>query len=374
MRTRKPIPFSISRDDARTLLAQVTDGFRSAIVSGYYAPGDILPTSRELARLLGVSMIVSAPALKRLADEGLVDARPRRGTVVRDRGARQWRGHVLFVCPEGDENYEETVVAGALRNGLSEAGYLFTQVCIPLGSCGRYDFGRLDVALAQSVDLAVTMSVPPPAAHFARRKIPFVAYGALLKEVPHSAVGVTRLDLGLAMPDFAAACAARGVDEVVGFYWNDTMGDVTALREAGIRVRKIKVRADESNGVLIGARRAGMEAFRKIVEKLKVDPTARRSNDPTARRVYFFNDDYVASGALMALADSGLKAPRDVRVVTFASKRLGPVYVRELSRMEFDQRHAGEVLTGAVLEYLKTGVYPTNSVVGPVWIEGETLG
>ena len=41
--------------------------------------------------------------------------------------------------------------------------------------------------------------------------------------------------------------------------------------------------------------------------------------------------------------------------------------------MEFDARHAGKVLSDAVLEYLKTGVYPPNSVVGPVWVEGETL-
>ena len=43
---KKTIPFSVSRNDSRTLFAQVSDGLREAIVSGYYAPGDVLPTSR----------------------------------------------------------------------------------------------------------------------------------------------------------------------------------------------------------------------------------------------------------------------------------------------------------------------------------------
>ena len=60
--------------------------------------------------------------------------------------------------------------------------------------------------------------------------------------------------------------------------------------------------------------------------------------------------------------------------MTFANKRLGPVYPRELSRMEFDAHKAGGVLADAVLEYLSSGMYPSNSVVGPVWIAGETMG
>ena len=75
----------------------------------------------------------------------------------------------------------------------------------------------------------------------------------------------------------------------------------------------------------------------------------------------------------MAIAYAGLKVPEDIRLVTFANKRLGPVYPRELTRMEFDAREAGEVLSAAVLEYLETGVYPMNSVVRPIWIEGETM-
>ena len=85
MRGRK-IPFSIDRGDWRSLVEQLKDGLREAIVSGYYRPGDTLPSYRELAPLLDVSEIVTKAAIKQLAAEGLVSARPRIGTVVRDLG------------------------------------------------------------------------------------------------------------------------------------------------------------------------------------------------------------------------------------------------------------------------------------------------
>ena len=166
------------------------------------------------------------------------------------------------------------------------------------------------------------------------------------------------------MPDFAAACKAAGVKEVLQFYFWPTMGDATeALRKVGICVRKVFVKVDYSIGTMIGARQAGMKTFAKLIAKGLLPRGS----------VCFINDDYLASGALMALAYAGVRSPEDGRIVTLANKRLGPVYPRELTRMEFDARQAGEVLSDAVLEYLKTGAYPSNSVVGPVWVEGETM-
>ena len=152
--------------------------------------------------------------------------------------------------------------------------------------------------------------------------------------------------------------------EVLNFYFWKTRADAAAvLRRAGIRVRNVLVKVDMSEGKLIGVKRAGMETFAKLIAKGRLPRGT----------VCLITDDYLASGALMAIACAGLKVPDDIQLVTFANKRLGPIYVRELTRMEFDARHAGEVLSDAILEYLRTGVYPSNSVVGPVWVEGETM-
>lgn len=154
----KKIPFSINQNDARPLFNQVVDGFREAIISGYYVPGEKIPSSRDLCQILGVSRIVTQAALRQIADEGLVESRPRIGSVVRDRNVKQWKGRVVFVSPEGDEQYVGAVLATALRNRLAEAGYIFTQTCLPFTQPEeRFDFSRLDVALAQSVDLIVAV-------------------------------------------------------------------------------------------------------------------------------------------------------------------------------------------------------------------------
>jgi len=283
---------------------------------------------------------------------------------VRDRAAKQWRGHVVFVGEVGDENYVQTVLFDALLDRLTAAGYLMTWVSIPKTPTGRFDFSRLDAALAQSVDLIVTVFAwPETLAWMARRNCPYVVFSER-KILPRSAAGGTWLDFNLALPDFVAACKAAGVKEVLNFYFWKTRADAaTVLRKTGIRVRNVLVKVDLSDGKLIGVKRAGMETFARMIAEGKLPRGT----------VCLITDDYLASGALMAIACAGLKVPDDIQLVTFANKRLGPVYVRELTRMEFDARQAGEVLSDAVLEYLKTGVYPSNSVVGPVWVEGETM-
>ena len=63
-----------------------------------------------------------------------------------------------------------------------------------------------------------------------------------------------------------------------------------------------------------------------------------------------------------------------MRVATWANAGLAPAYPRELSRMELDPVAAGETVAAAALEYLATGQYPEGTVVGPKWVNGETMG
>ena len=54
------------------------------------------------------------------------------------------------------------------------------------------------------------------------------------------------------------------------------------------------------------------------------------SRRPALPDLFFFLDDYVAKGALMALAASGVRIPEGVKVIVFANKGNGPVYVKDL--------------------------------------------
>jgi DNA-binding FadR family transcriptional regulator len=71
------LPFAIDRNGSANLPEQVAEGFRGAIRSGHYRPGDILPSRGEIAQALGISVRIPREAMAILAAENLV--RPRRG-------------------------------------------------------------------------------------------------------------------------------------------------------------------------------------------------------------------------------------------------------------------------------------------------------
>ena len=373
----KKIPFSVNRNDMRPLFNQVVDGIREAIISGYYVPGDKIPTSRELCPLLGVSRIVTQAALEQLVSEGLVVSRPRVGTVVLDRGAKQWRGHVVLVYEKGDNTYLKTMLASVVQDALTEEGYVFSEAIVSSPKDGSCDFSRLDAALSRSVDLVMVWCHRPKIyAYLAKREIPYVVFGEK-EEKPATAIGAIHFDYDLAMPDFAAVCKVVGVKEVVQVYWHQLMCDVApAMRKIGIRVKKIKVPVDESEGRLIGVKRAGRKAFERLVANGRIALPRGRSACAAARspQAFFIADDYLAEGALLALSYSGVRLPEDLRFATFANAGLGPDYVRPLSRMELDPFATGRTVADAIVGYLKTGSFPANITVGPKWIMGETMG
>jgi DNA-binding transcriptional regulator YhcF (GntR family) len=361
---KKKVPFSVLKGDGRSLVAQVTDGLREAIVGGYYKPGDVVPTSRELAPMLGVSRIVTIAALEKLCAEGFIVSRPRIGSVIVDHSAKRWNGHVVLVYEKGDDNYLKTMLASAMQNHLAEEGWLFSQASVGDNAGGGCDFTHLDVAFSRSVDLVVVMYHRPEIyAYLAKRKIPYVVFGEKAAK-PASAVGAIHFDYNMANSDFAAACKAAGIKEVVQVYWHKLMCDVApALKKVGIKVRKIKVPVDESEGRLIGVKRAGRLVFEKMLSRSPLFPVP----------LFFIADDYLTEGALLALSYAGLKIPEDVRLATWANTGLGPDYARPLSRMEMNPSEAGVTVALAIVEYLKKGKFPDNVAVGPRWFMGGTM-
>ena len=361
----RQVPFTVSRDDKRSLLQQVVDGLREAIVAGFYRPGELVPSYRELAPMLGVSRIVTQAALRRIADEGLVESRPRRGSVVRDPGAKQWRGHVVFVYDGLDLGYFQTVLSEELRIRLNRAGYLFSRATVEGDFNGEpCDFSNLDAALSRSVDLVVVLYQRPAIfRHLSKRRIP---YAAIMEDTtaPPGAVGLTHLDNNAAVPAFVAECRAAHVEKVVQLTFHPQMCDAApALRAAGTAVSTLRLKPDFSIGKQLGAEKAGYVAFERLV----------RSRRLSREAVYFFADDYLLHGALLAIAHAGLAIPQDVRVASLTHVGLGPYFPLALSRMEMDSRAHGAIVAEAALAYLTTGRYPEGSVIGPVWQRGTTM-
>lgn len=75
---------SIDVQSSQLLHEQIAGQLREAIAAGDPAPGAKLPPARQLAERLGVNVHTLLRAFKTLQDEGLLEVRRGRGTLVTD--------------------------------------------------------------------------------------------------------------------------------------------------------------------------------------------------------------------------------------------------------------------------------------------------
>ena len=79
--SEKPV-LRIDLRSSTAVYRQILDGLRALLVSGLFAPGDKLPTVREMAIDLGVNHNTVAEAYRLLAEEGWLDLKRHHGATV----------------------------------------------------------------------------------------------------------------------------------------------------------------------------------------------------------------------------------------------------------------------------------------------------
>ncbi len=79
---------------AQTLVSQISDALRQAILAGDYAPGDRLPSEARLTEAHQVSRTVVREALATLRSDGLIEARQGSGVYVLESEATQPTRHI----------------------------------------------------------------------------------------------------------------------------------------------------------------------------------------------------------------------------------------------------------------------------------------
>lgn len=367
--SEKKIPFSVNRNDVRPLFNQVVDGFRGAIISGYYEPGDKIPSSRDLCPILGVSRIVTQAALEQLAAEELVVSRPRIGTVVCDRGTKLWRGTVLFVNAGGTFSAYAVTLASALRKRLVSAGFLFSVIDMPSRSIEKADVARLSVALASRPNLAVLLHARPEVlAAVVKSGVDYVVVNDGVKplggDMPDSCRGVVATEYSAAISDFVEHCMASGVRRVleVGFE-NGYASAAAALRRTGIGVSLLRVKISPEFRHYGHVQHAGLAAADKLL-------ATGKSSLPD---LIYFTDDYLAAGALVSFARHCIRFPEDMRLVSLATKGFEPLWWQDVTRIEWDWFAQGEDLARRVVDLLNSRIACVSTAISPRYITGETF-
>ena len=359
------LPFEIDRSSDASLISQVVDGLRRAIVSGAYPIGTTLPTFREIADGLGVSMNVVRTAIGRLSEEGLLGARRGVGSVVKPNGTKLRLGRVIVVQCGGNESYYSNVLLGSVRESLSRQGYFVSGVTAFRQTGGRYDFSRLEIELREHVDLVVLDSDNVAAIDLlSRMGVPFVVI--LINRTKPISVpccrGCVREAFDVGMAGVVAQCARVGVrDVLVVRAWRRRSATFAALQAVGISARDWRILPKSRYGRIEGVQRAGMNAF---VERLA------KGMDWLPELLIFPDDDFLAAGCLTALSFAGVRIPEDVRVVALSNKGLGPVYPKTLARLEIDPASFG----GAVARYVHAILSGKHDAKPPVLESTYVLG
>lgn len=346
----KRIPFAMDRAQRGTLAEQMADGLRRAIKSGIYRKGDRLPAVRDLVAHFGVSSRVPVAAFKILSEEGLVEAVPNRGCVVREFRAPVWKGHVCIVTA-ADFSYSTAMMVSRIRSALSAAGFLFTEVVVQRLEGGRLDMGPLDYALEQPVDFAVVLDRSRRlAARVEKAGVPFVSEakdGVSFKMCQ----GTYAYDLERAYRKFAAHCRKRKDKRVVCVVKRPGESELlqAVLSKAGMSTEEWWLYPRrQGHGRLEILRRAAFNVFEaRLFDGKEWLPD-----------VICFSDDYLASGAMAALCAHGVRFPQDVRIATIVNIGNAPVFAGEFDRFEFDQGKCGEMIADAVLSELSGKRFP----------------
>ncbi len=355
------LPFAVARSSRATLVEQVAEGFRRAIDSGFYKPGDVLPTTRGLADALGVSRIVTRAAVRELAEAGLINPKPGVGSVVLGRHGRLWRGNILFIQRTNGRTYYVNVFAAALRARLVASGWLFAEVSVIPNSPDGADTSELELQLSHPVTLAVVLFDNPAAERvLSRSGVPFVTLGNGAVCRRRGCVGHVRYDRSAAASEISAAAAAAGVKKAwqVGLEAFDDVG--AALKAAGVSVSCRRISPIPGGKSPEATSFAARNAFAGWLRQGLPD-------------LIYFSDDHVCTGALAALAAVGVRVPEEVRIATWSNLGNGPVYAQELTRAEMDPEGDADKVAAAVLARLAGGPDAFPLTLGPTFRKGTTL-
>jgi DNA-binding LacI/PurR family transcriptional regulator len=324
----KPLPFSVDRDAAVPLAAQVVHGVVSAIRSGYYAPGERLPPLESMAAALGVGLQTVRGALRELVKRGEVVARRKAGIRVAPATHRLYTRHILHLA-FGGPTYYFAAKEQELYRRLSEANVRVTRVHI-----NPQEFAdglpNLRTALdCHALDLAVVDGVPEQAlvAQLVQRDLPFLCT-AMTGSHPQARASLN-YDRATAQSAMAAHCATCGIRTawvVPPLGRRLPLAAETALRQAGITCVQVPLPPPAAaDGQHVPLEAAGLAAVTALL--------ARREPLPD---MLYCDDDYLGRGVLMGLLAAGRRVPEDVQFVTHSNRGFVAVYPVPLTRIEFD--------------------------------------
>ena len=372
----KELPFSIDRSSCIKLPYQVADGLRSAIQSGVWKPGERLPSSRELKRMLGVSVRAPAEALQILAAEGLITLREKCGAVVSETQFPTVKGRVLLIVPGGAQIRSVGVLMENVRRDLNAAGYLVVTTSVLRekdfveDDHDPYNLDQLEHELRMAYSLVVLYGTPPftdgIVRLLAKARHPFLVVGG-----PHAAaancIGSIGYSMDRAIGKFTGHCQRAGIKRAVFVRkWRDDRSNVAnALRKAGVKVEMLSVPQCFERGRAEDLWHMAYASFEKILSE---------KGCKWLPDLIYFTDDHCFQGAVMSLLKRKISVPDDVRLVTETNAGIRPPFTVSIACIENDLKKSANTISAAVLDYLeRSRKIPSDLFLDCEYVSGDTF-
>lgn len=357
--------FSPARDERLSPSKQIAAAIKESIDRGIYRSGAKLPTLVELAKMFGTGLKAPRTAVAALVAEGLLVADRGKGITVVKNDRRGFRGRVLLIHGGTPLCYHINAVYSSIMERLSGKRYRVEQFLVPYSEKERSIFSLRDIRkeCRASYDLVVAMGFwTPIIAEVSASGVPFVMIGGDYGNRPQGCIGQVVNDSARAIGAFAGRCRDKMVRKVLQVGFDGCGNDASeTLRLFGIGCEQLRI--------AIGRNRQGVDGFcRPAFEAI----SARLARGRIPELVYF-RDDYLAEGGLFALERAGLRAPRDLGVVTLLNRGLPLAYDPEPTRIECDPFAIGDTIASMVDRYLSTGEESGTEVVQASFVPGGTF-
>lgn len=307
-------------------------------------------------------------ALGRLIAEKLLVSRPRIGCTVLKPKSHKTFEKVLIVMSEQSGSYALNICEAMIESVLIRNGYCPYSVKLESDRRGGIDRELFRLALEQDPDFVVIQCC-----YVHRRTLlgivekygcPYLVIGDDLR-ASEGAIGDITMSYDEPLGAVIENCRRSRVCSVcqVDFGSDSPIMNVwNKLRHSELFIERLSVDMYPVFANLEGIQRASAEVMR------------RRLDGGPLPDLLFFVDDYLTMGALPVLLERGVRIPEDVRVVTFANRGFGPVFTRSFSRIEVDMRKRGIAIAESLVEWFRTGVFPSlPDACQPVYLPGETF-
>lgn len=354
---------SLDFSSKESLTEQLYAKLRRAITGGLLKNGEKIPSIRKLAELCSTSVRVPIAAIARLEQEGLVLQRPRIGCTVVKRGRPDMYGRILIIDAGVAGSFNFDVKRKSLVNALETAGLHVDIITAPQFIPGKpYDTSKIEQALKYSPDLVICES-GGVLKTLELLGVPYYASSVLWTPDLRGCIGYSMYTARFVFLEFAADAKRQKIKSALQVRLDGIFHSAKSeFAENSIPMEDMVILPDNNSRPFGDMRR---NAYAAVKSRLSAGVKKRPE-------LVYFADDYLAAGGLLAIAELGLKIPRDIKVVALTNCGNEPASCRELTRIEhdpWDQTH----IVYAVRRYLKTRRPVGAVLVSPRYIRGETF-